>query len=111
MHAIGHVPEHDLNAGDLAGFITNGRFDRVGVSQLAADHGALLNRLKDLPGLDDVAIVTPIFLGQVGRMNVEVVFADELGEGQLQPGAKEAIAKCKAAGQVLAAQVLRNNFD
>ena len=97
----GDVPEDDLRADDVSGGVADGGLHDVDVADLAVLL-VLLGILEDLPRFGDPAVVAAVFLGQIGRIEVEIAFSEDLFGGLSQQLAERPVGKGELAAEVLA---------
>ena len=82
------------------------------VTFVIAIHGQMFfDVLEHFAGLDDFPVVPAVFLGQLGRMNVEIGLAQELLERPAHELAETLVGEDEPPLEVLAEDVARQAFD
>ncbi len=107
----GNVPEHPLNADDVAVRVVDGRLEYLHVNRLAVGLAVFFDVLEDLSRRDDSRVVPAIFLGQVPRKQVVVGLALELLPGEADFVEIVLIRVDQPALEILAEHVQRQALD
>jgi hypothetical protein len=101
------IPEDALDAQGAALSVEERGFDHLHVSLAALGSEVCLDGLRRFAGFDDALIVALVFLGHVGREEIEVRLAEDFLAGLADLLAQPLVHEGEASGEVLAEHILR----